>query len=100
MTWALVLVLAATAGFTVLVVHRTPRRAPVPGDPEPSRRPDLRSLLDAGAAVLGLLAVGVAGTVLLTDRPDQGAKLAVLGLLSYLVYLVATALLTRPPGRR
>jgi hypothetical protein len=92
--WALVLLLAATAGFTVLVVRRTPRRAGADG------RLDLRGLLLAGAAVLGVLALAVAGTVLLTDRPDQGAKVAVLGLLSYLVYLGAAALLTRTRGRR
>ncbi|SDR77402.1 hypothetical protein SAMN04488543_0416 [Friedmanniella luteola] len=88
MTWALVLVVAATAAFTALVVRRTPRRV-APG------RPDLRSLLDAGAAVLGVLALAVAVTVVITDRPDQGAKLAVLGLLSYLVYVGAAAVITR-----
>ena len=99
MTWALVLLVAATAGFTVLVVHGTPsgRRRPDGCDRPP--RLELRGLLDAGAAVLGLLALAAAGTVLVTDRPDQGAKLAVLGLLSYLVYVVAAAVLTRTPRR-
>ncbi|GAA1833492.1 hypothetical protein ACFFOM_10765 [Microlunatus capsulatus] len=100
MTWALVLLLAATAGFTVAVVHRAPRRPPDPPASDRSGPPDLRGLLDAGAAVLALLAVVVAGTVVLTDRPDQGAKLAVLGLLSYLVHVVAAAVLTRPRARR
>ena len=89
MVWALVLLLAATAGFTLLVVRRTPRPGAADG------RPDLRGLLTAGAAVLGVLALAVAGTTLFTDRPDQAAKLAVLGLLSYLVYLGAAAMLTR-----
>ena len=100
MTWALVLLLAATAGFTVVVAHRTPRRPPRLDDADRARRPDLRGLLDAGAADLVLDAVALAGTPLLPDRPDQGAKLAVLGLLSYLVYVGAAALLTYPPRRR
>lgn len=94
MTWALVLVLVATSVFSVLVVHRTP-----PG-PVVLVRPDLRKPLVAGAAVLGLLALAVAATVVLTDRPDQAAKLAVLGLTSYLVFLGVLAVVARAAGRR
>jgi len=94
MTWALVLLLVATGAFTVLVVHRTSPGAAGRG------RPDLRRLLVAGAAVLGVLGLAVAATVVFTDRPDQAAKLAVLGLLSYLVYVAALAVVARVAGRR
>jgi hypothetical protein len=92
-TWALVLLLLAIGGFTVLVAHRT-SRPPGPG------RLDLAKLLDAGAGALGLLGLAVVATIVLTDRPDQAAKIAVLGLLCYLVYLGAVAVLVRTTVRR
>ena len=93
MTWALVLLLVATGAFTVLVVHRTPR------PPDGSGRLDVRRLLVAGALVLGVLGLAVVATVVFTDRPDQGAKLAVLGMSSYLVYVAALAVVARVTGR-
>ncbi|GAA1426652.1 hypothetical protein GCM10009616_01760 [Microlunatus lacustris] len=94
MTWALVLLLTATSAFTVLVVHRTR-----PG-PAERPRPDLRRLLLAGAAVLGVLGLAAVATAVLTDRPDLADKLAVLGLLSYFVYLGALAVVARATSRR
>ncbi len=89
MAWPLVLLVVATAAFTSLAARRSAH--PSPGD----GRRSLRDLLDAGAVALGLLAVAVTLVVLGTGRPDQGAKVAVLGLLSYLVYVAAAAVLTR-----
>lgn len=93
MTWALVLLLVTTGGFTVLVAHRT-SRPPGPG------RLDLAKLLDAGAAALGLLGLAVAATIVLAERPDQAAKIAVLGLLCHLVYVGGVAVIHRTAGRR
>ncbi len=89
MAWPLVLLMVATAAFSALSVRRAPSRLAGTG------RHDLSGLVNTGAAALGLLAVAVAVVVVVADRPDQGAKLAVLSLLCYLVYVGVAAVLIR-----